>query len=84
MDEIWNILTRTTNSNSLFWWLQIEKIVFVVFFSGEQAKTKILKICDAFGASCYPVPEDSIKKRQIIREVLCFNHLDIMNHLFYI
>ncbi|CAH9075141.1 unnamed protein product [Cuscuta europaea] len=48
----------------------IEKIVFVVFFSGEQARTKILKICDAFGASCYPVPEDSTKRRQITREVL--------------
>ncbi|XP_072954271.1 V-type proton ATPase subunit a1 isoform X1 [Typha angustifolia] len=47
----------------------VEKTVFVVFFSGEQAKTKILKICDAFGASCYPVPEDSNKQRQITREV---------------
>ncbi|XP_052200901.1 V-type proton ATPase subunit a1-like isoform X1 [Diospyros lotus] len=48
----------------------IEKIVFVVFFSGEQAKTKILKICEAFGANCYPVPEDITKQRQLTREVL--------------
>lgn len=48
----------------------IEKTVFVVFFSGEQAKTKILKICEAFGANCYPVPEDMTKQRQISREVL--------------
>nr|GMD61377.1 V-type proton ATPase subunit A1-like [Ipomoea batatas] len=48
----------------------VEKIVFVVFFSGEQARTKILKICEAFGASCYPVPEDAIKRRQITLEVL--------------
>ncbi|XP_027339869.1 V-type proton ATPase subunit a1 isoform X3 [Abrus precatorius] len=47
----------------------IEKTVFVVFFSGEQARTKILKICEAFGASCYPVPEDISKQRQITREV---------------
>lgn len=47
----------------------VEKTVFVVFFSGEQAKTKILKICDAFGANCYPVPEDITKQRQITREV---------------
>ncbi|KAJ6804670.1 V-type proton ATPase subunit a1 [Iris pallida] len=47
----------------------VEKIVFVVFFSGQQAKIKILKICDAFGANCYPVPEDSNKQRQITREV---------------
>ncbi|XP_009617904.1 V-type proton ATPase subunit a1-like [Nicotiana tomentosiformis] len=48
----------------------VEKIVFVVFFSGEQARTKILKICEAFGANCYPVPEDMTKRRQITREVL--------------
>ncbi|OVA09925.1 ATPase [Macleaya cordata] len=48
----------------------VEKTVFVVFFSGEQAKTKILKICEAFGANCYPVPEDITKQRQITQEVL--------------
>ncbi|KAI5666140.1 hypothetical protein M9H77_15993 [Catharanthus roseus] len=48
----------------------VEKTVFVVFFSGEQARTKILKICDAFGANCYPVPEDIGKRSQITREVL--------------
>ncbi|XWS28447.1 hypothetical protein CRYUN_Cryun25bG0069800 [Craigia yunnanensis] len=48
----------------------VEKTVFVVFFSGEQARTKILKICEAFGANCYPVPEDINKQRQITREVL--------------
>ncbi|XP_019167596.1 PREDICTED: V-type proton ATPase subunit a1-like [Ipomoea nil] len=48
----------------------VEKVVFIVFFSGEQARSKILKICEAFGASCYPVPEEIIKRRQIIQEVL--------------
>ncbi|XP_016500848.2 V-type proton ATPase subunit a1 isoform X1 [Nicotiana tabacum] len=48
----------------------VEKVVFVVFFSGEQARTKILKICEAFGANCYPVPEDTTKRRQITQEVL--------------
>ncbi|KAL7201880.1 hypothetical protein ACSBR1_033554 [Camellia fascicularis] len=48
----------------------VEKIVFVVFFSGEQAKTKILKICEAFGANCYSVPEDIMKQRQLTQEVL--------------
>ncbi|KAK4255033.1 hypothetical protein QN277_008087 [Acacia crassicarpa] len=47
----------------------VEKTVFVVFFSGEQARLKILKICEAFGAHCYPVPEDIHKHRQITREV---------------
>ncbi|KAL3518326.1 hypothetical protein ACH5RR_020915 [Cinchona calisaya] len=47
----------------------VEKTVFVVFLSGEQARTKILKICEAFGANCYPVPEDITKRMQIMREV---------------
>lgn len=49
--------------------MQVEKTVFVVFFSGEQAKNKILKICQAFGASCYPVPEENSKQMQLTREV---------------
>ncbi|KAJ4832651.1 V-type proton ATPase subunit a1 [Turnera subulata] len=48
----------------------VEKTVFVVFFSGEQARMKTLRICEAFGANCYPVPEDISKQRQITREVL--------------
>ncbi|PNY03655.1 vacuolar proton ATPase a1-like protein [Trifolium pratense] len=48
---------------------QVEKTVFVVFFSGEQARRKILKICEAFGANCYPVPEDISKQTQITQEV---------------
>ncbi|XP_021717099.1 V-type proton ATPase subunit a1-like isoform X2 [Chenopodium quinoa] len=47
----------------------VEKTVFVVFFSGEQARMKILKICEAFAANCYPVPEEINKQRQIIKEV---------------
>ncbi|KAK9154141.1 hypothetical protein Sjap_001621 [Stephania japonica] len=48
----------------------VQKTVFVVFFSGEQAKTKVLKICEAFGANCYSVPEDITKQRHITQEVL--------------
>ncbi|CAA0816850.1 V-type proton ATPase subunit a1 [Striga hermonthica] len=77
------MLFRTTRGNMLFNQASaedqivdpasnemIEKTVFVVFFSGEQARKKVLKICEAFGASCYPVPEDTTKRRQITREVL--------------
>lgn len=49
--------------------LQIEKNVFVVFYSGERAKNKILKICDAFGANRYPFTEDLGKQVQTINEV---------------
>ncbi|KAL0436859.1 UNVERIFIED_CONTAM: V-type proton ATPase subunit a1 [Sesamum radiatum] len=57
------ILDRASNE-------MVQKTVFVVFFSGEQARKKILKICEAFSANCYPIPEDTTKRRQITREVL--------------
>lgn len=49
--------------------MQVKKTVFVVFFSGEQARSKIIKICNAFGANCYPVPEEPIYRRKTIQEV---------------
>ncbi|KAK4481444.1 hypothetical protein RD792_012338 [Penstemon davidsonii] len=48
---------------------QVEKNVFVVFYSGERAKNKILKICDTFGANRYPFTEDVGKQYQMINEV---------------
>ncbi|OAY37264.1 V-type proton ATPase subunit a3 [Manihot esculenta] len=48
---------------------KIEKNVFVVFYSGERAKTKIFKICEAFGANRYPFTEDLGKQNQMIDEV---------------
>ncbi|XP_047981936.1 V-type proton ATPase subunit a1-like isoform X1 [Salvia hispanica] len=77
------MLFRTTRGNMLFNQApaddpivdpasneMVENTVFMVFFSGDQARKKIHKICEAFGANCYPVPEDSIKRRQITRDVL--------------
>lgn len=46
-----------------------EKNVFVVFYSGERAKNKILKICEAFGANRYPFTEDLGKQAQMVTEV---------------
>ncbi|KAJ0962202.1 hypothetical protein J5N97_030030 [Dioscorea zingiberensis] len=48
---------------------KVAKNVFVVFFSGERAKTKILKICEAFVANRYPFTEDFGKQMQMIEEV---------------
>ncbi|XP_050366507.1 V-type proton ATPase subunit a3 [Argentina anserina] len=48
---------------------KVEKNVFVVFYSGERAKNKILKICDAFGANRYPFTEDLSRQAQTINEV---------------
>ncbi|KAL4300652.1 hypothetical protein AHAS_Ahas17G0222300 [Arachis hypogaea] len=48
---------------------KVDKNVFVVFYSGERVKSKILKICDAFGANRYPFSDDLGKQFQMIREV---------------
>uniref|UniRef100_A0A2N9F0K9 V-type proton ATPase subunit a n=1 Tax=Fagus sylvatica TaxID=28930 RepID=A0A2N9F0K9_FAGSY len=48
---------------------KVEKNVFVIFYSGERAKNKILKICDAFGANRYPFADDLGKQFQMITEV---------------
>ncbi|KAG5247818.1 V-type proton ATPase [Salix suchowensis] len=48
---------------------KVEKNVFVVFYSGEKAKTKIRKICEAFGANRYSFTEDFGKQVQMISEV---------------
>ncbi|CAI0382969.1 unnamed protein product [Linum tenue] len=48
---------------------QVEKNVFIVFYSGERAKNKILKICEAYGANRYPFTEDLGKQFQMITEV---------------
>ncbi|XP_022144381.1 V-type proton ATPase subunit a2-like [Momordica charantia] len=48
---------------------KVEKNVFVIFFSGERAKNKILKICEAFGANRYPFTDDLGKQLQMITEV---------------
>jgi vacuolar-type H+-ATPase subunit I/STV1 len=48
---------------------QVEKNVFVIFYSGDRAKNKILKICEAFGANRYPFADDLGKQFQMITEV---------------
>ena len=48
---------------------KVEKDVFVIFFSGERSRSKILKICDAFNANRYPLPEDHARQLQMHSEV---------------
>ncbi|XP_071923443.1 V-type proton ATPase subunit a3 isoform X3 [Coffea arabica] len=48
---------------------KIEKNVFVIFYSGERARMKVTKICDAFGANRYPFTDDIAKQYQTISEV---------------
>ncbi|XP_011028942.1 PREDICTED: V-type proton ATPase subunit a2-like isoform X2 [Populus euphratica] len=48
---------------------KVEKNVFIVFYSGERAKNKILKLCEGFGANRYPFMEDLNRQFQIISQV---------------
>ena len=45
------------------------KSVFVVFFAGERARTKALKICEAAGANRYPYPDDAPRAAAMAAEV---------------
>lgn len=62
--------------------LQVEKNVFVVFFSGDRAKNKILKICDAFGANRYSFTEELGRQAQMITEVCTMVFLENIAALF--
>ncbi|XP_058780761.1 V-type proton ATPase subunit a2-like [Vicia villosa] len=48
---------------------KVHKNVFVIFYSGERIKSKITKICDAFGANRYPFSDDLGKQFQTMTEV---------------
>ncbi|CAL5205413.1 unnamed protein product [Lathyrus oleraceus] len=48
---------------------KVYKNVFVIFYSGERIKSKITKICDAFGANRYPFADDLGKQFQTMTEV---------------
>ncbi|CAG9463900.1 unnamed protein product [Pedinophyceae sp. YPF-701] len=76
------VLFRATRGNMFFQYREldaplrdpstremVEKAVFVVFFAGDRARTKMMKICDAFGANRYPFPEDFDARRGMLAQV---------------
>ncbi|KAG2446982.1 hypothetical protein HYH02_008136 [Chlamydomonas schloesseri] len=48
----------------------LAKHVFVIYFTGERSRTKIMKICEAFGANRYPLPDDEYRQRAMRLEVV--------------
>jgi len=46
-----------------------EKNVFIIFFSGERSQAKIKKICESFGATIYPCPENANDRAKFLSEV---------------
>lgn len=48
--------------------LPVHKSVFMVFFSGKAIRAKVAKICDAFDANRYSIPEDSARQMAACKE----------------
>ncbi|XP_023224454.1 V-type proton ATPase 116 kDa subunit a-like [Centruroides sculpturatus] len=44
---------------------QVHKSVVVIFFQGEQLKTRVKKICEGFQATLYPCPETPADRREM-------------------
>ena len=44
---------------------QVYKSVFIIFFQGEQLKTRVKKICEGFRAALYPCPETPADRREM-------------------
>jgi len=48
----------------------VYKSVFIIFFQGEQLKTRVKKICEGFRATLYPCPETPLDRREMIGGVV--------------
>ncbi|RWS30062.1 V-type proton ATPase 116 kDa subunit a isoform 1-like isoform X1, partial [Leptotrombidium deliense] len=48
----------------------VYKSVFIIFFQGEQLKTRVKKICEGFQATLYPCPETPADRREMIGGVV--------------
>ena len=44
---------------------QVLKSVFVIFFQGDQLKSRVKKICEGFRATLYPCPDQSAERREM-------------------
>lgn len=46
------------------------KSVFIIFFQGDQLKTRVKKICEGFRATLYPCPESPSDRREMAMGVM--------------
>ncbi|CAG0914205.1 unnamed protein product [Notodromas monacha] len=49
---------------------QVYKTVFIIFFQGEQLKTRVKKICEGFRATLYPCPDTPSDRREMAMGVM--------------
>ncbi|KAH8851286.1 V-type proton ATPase 116 kDa subunit [Schistosoma japonicum] len=50
--------------------IPVHKSVFLVFFQGDQLRTRVKKICDGFHATLYPCPDSQADRRNMAIEVM--------------
>ncbi|CAC5402301.1 ATPeV0A [Mytilus coruscus] len=48
----------------------IHKSVFIIFFQGDQLKSRVRKICEGFKATLYPCPENPQERNEMLNGVL--------------
>ncbi|VDD74620.1 unnamed protein product [Mesocestoides corti] len=49
---------------------KVYKIVFIIFFQGDQLKSRASKICEGFHATVYPCPESAADRRTMLIDVI--------------
>ncbi|CAG0900787.1 unnamed protein product, partial [Cyprideis torosa] len=49
---------------------EVHKCVFIIFFQGEQLKSRVKKICEGFRATLYPCPETPAERREMALGVM--------------
>jgi V-type H+-transporting ATPase subunit a len=45
--------------------ISVNKSVFIIFFQGEQLKSRVKKICEGFSATLYPCPDTPQERREM-------------------
>lgn len=45
--------------------VSVKKTVFIIFFQGDQLKTRVKKICEGFRATLYPCPDTPQERREM-------------------
>lgn len=68
--------------NPLFQSDQVYKSVFIIFFQGDQLKTRVKKICEGFRATLYPCPEAPADRREMAMGVM--TRIEDLNTVIYI
>jgi V-type H+-transporting ATPase subunit a len=48
---------------------EVEKNAFIIFFQGDRLQAKIKKICESFGATVYPCPENGRERGELLKQV---------------